>query len=710
MDDEFDDNWITSDILDAIDQQETQFVNTQQVPQPITISTQAYPQPPVTTAATNRPVLIVTNGQSNRQYQQYDQTEQLIDNLRFTEDRLRLKLAQEENAREAMHRDLEQARSELRSMEAVLEGLRFHVQSLKKTKNDGMSSSAGGGVGSSTITSPSGGKKSIFPSEPGFSDPIYSKRNTRSRATTPSPAPSMSQRLERKRTAETMVMEKASIASPPSPLLSSSSSTATITTAQTTTKKEAKPSVPVAPLVPTVTQSDHKTTEYNEFVRRLLGSEYNQLQMEQHGCICKFPNMWSTGLINDLCKRFISHFNPPRYNDQKLALLAGDIYNCITRSKNVDLDITIQQLMSIFGHILAICIKDEMFDVISKTVEMIHLLTFSNEAVEYLLREFKRVENDSILWNLSTCFDLFDILIPENESQLAQHIPTDISSMTIKELDEFCKMYQITATKLDMLIKYEASCKFSHSSIHHILDIFMRLSIVDLSAPQSLYFLLRQPFFFKLLSVNAPMMMTIKALNLLTELALCDDVTKMMMKIDLNQENPISIVSALVSLLPMRQPSQAPEDIKLWYLLRTKTIDVLKLIVESTSILESLLREACNEISTPVQQMMYDECARLKHINEPPFPAITFDMSETLIHNSLELIHSVLKQHGTIERFSYEECKTTKTRLEFAKACISALHGGHPSILNEITSIEDLLKIKHYAIQQGSDMNTMTTK
>ncbi|KAI7857150.1 hypothetical protein BDC45DRAFT_42430 [Circinella umbellata] len=74
MGDEFDDDWFDNEVLDAIDQQESQYINTQQVPLPITISTQAnninFQQ-----STTQQPVLLVNNGQYDRQQQHYDQVQ-----------------------------------------------------------------------------------------------------------------------------------------------------------------------------------------------------------------------------------------------------------------------------------------------------------------------------------------------------------------------------------------------------------------------------------------------------------------------------------------------------------------------------------------------------------------------------------------------------------------------------------------------------------
>ena len=75
MDDEFDDDWFDNEVLDAIDQQESQYISTQQAPRPITISTQAnnihFQQ-----STTQQPVLLVNNGQYDRQQQQQQQQQQ----------------------------------------------------------------------------------------------------------------------------------------------------------------------------------------------------------------------------------------------------------------------------------------------------------------------------------------------------------------------------------------------------------------------------------------------------------------------------------------------------------------------------------------------------------------------------------------------------------------------------------------------------------
>ena len=91
--------------------------------------------------------------------------------MKFTVDRLQSKLAQEENAREVLHNELEQARSEYRTLQSVNEGVQFELMSLRRFRHDnntgggpiGGSEAVGGpsdhGAGSTRALSPSGKSK-----------------------------------------------------------------------------------------------------------------------------------------------------------------------------------------------------------------------------------------------------------------------------------------------------------------------------------------------------------------------------------------------------------------------------------------------------------------------------------------------------------------------------------------------------------------------
>ena len=84
--------------------------------------------------------------------------------MKFTVDRLQSKLAQEENAREVLHNELEQARSEYRTLQSVSEGVQFELMSLRRVRYDnnsmnGIGSSSDHGVGTNRALSPSSKSK-----------------------------------------------------------------------------------------------------------------------------------------------------------------------------------------------------------------------------------------------------------------------------------------------------------------------------------------------------------------------------------------------------------------------------------------------------------------------------------------------------------------------------------------------------------------------
>ncbi|KAI8141675.1 hypothetical protein BJV82DRAFT_714885 [Fennellomyces sp. T-0311] len=669
MEDDYDDNWITDDVLDVIDQLETQYVGSQQVPLSTTVSNYNHLALPSTA-----PGLVVdqpTADIPNRHHQYNQQTEHTIDELRFNEDRLKLRLAQEETARESMQRDLEQIRSELRFKDHELEGLKFELRFLKAKAK---STDAGTPATPSTASTATTARRSVFPDGAGFSDPLYNKRNAhvRSRSTTPSPGPSIQQRVERKRNVEAMAMDS-------------------------TPKKLVKPEVP-----------DTNKTRHAQFLRRLLGSEYRQLQIEKQDDINENPKTWPSPLITKLSEQFSRRLVPSQKN-KRLAILGADFADCIIRSNPPNLNITIQQLMNLLGHLLTISIKDKLFEVVSKAIETINMLSSSyDEARRYLWHEFQRVEEDSMLYKMVACLELFDILPAENEPHL-HHIPY-VPGMTIRELTTFCRLYKLTPTELDILIKREASDKFSHTCILHILNTYIHLIEIDVSMQHSLHFLLKKGSFLKLLSTNAPIPIVINAIDLLSKLV-CDDRIAFLSKVAVDRTSIISPVSMLTSLLHMRQPSEAPNDIENWFIMRIKAVETLISIIDDPATSNTMIQQACAKLSTPLQQMCYDECVRLEHINHPPYTPIRFDRSEQLINISLDLIYSVLQCCGMSHLVEQEMFTTSMKRMEHMQMVIREIWGHDHAAGEKIRDIEKLLKTLYQGtMQSDSDFNTMGTK
>ncbi|KAI7857149.1 hypothetical protein BDC45DRAFT_555190 [Circinella umbellata] len=284
--------------------------------------------------------------------------------------------------------------------------------------------------------------------------------------------------------------------------------------------------------------------------------------------------------------------------------------------------------------------------------------------------------------------------------------------MSTKDLNYLFITYKVSSKKLESLIQRVLLYKTSHISTIRILDIYLQLiEMTNGSISQSFQFLLKQPAFFNLLSTNCPLNIIIKTLNLLKELVKCDDITKFLSTIKTNQENTVSTISELSNLLLMQQPSSDPDDIEHWFRLRREVVYILQKVFNSTSISELLLQQTCVKVLTPLQVMMYNECARLKDLDQKPFPAKRSEMIEESINACLELIYSILKCYGNTQRLNDDQYTTLVHRIEFARNTYDTNTIRSSSIkYNEISKIMDLLKLMHGGIQHGSDNNTMGTK
>ncbi|KAI8371782.1 uncharacterized protein BYT42DRAFT_81713 [Radiomyces spectabilis] len=366
-DDLLDDNFLTSDFLDALERQESQFYSTQQgaTTRVGEASMSAAPRiapvimrdPNVVEATSNARVWDSTSREDIES--QLKEKTQVIDNLRFAVDQLRSKVIHDETLRDNALRELERFRTELNFKSHELDSARreLHALKVKHARTEEPTPSYDNARQSNTNSR----KRSTFPDTMAF---IPSKRANYRRAT---PAPSTSPM--------SVALESISSAAP------------TITSPQ----KEPTP-VLIPPLqektVPHPTKNQGKI-----LLKHLLRKVYEEWCREQHQ---PFDHHFyeSPTLTSELCTKLAHKLMPAEYvteGHRKLAMLASDLVQCMAMVSYKDVAIVIQQMMSILGLCISISRKEKLINVFRQAVNIIHTLTSSyKESSQYLLSDLHR--------------------------------------------------------------------------------------------------------------------------------------------------------------------------------------------------------------------------------------------------------------------------------------------------------------------------------
>lgn len=118
------------------------------------------------------------------------------------------------------------------------------------------------------------------------------------------------------------------------------------------------------------------------------------MERENHAMIKSFDTHWSPSTITFLSSRFARRFIPDQSRrdvSSKLTVLAADISSCIAQHDPFNLQSVIQQLFGVLALYFSICVNDKTLDVLAQTIYTIHrLVSFYNEAIQYMLRDLQR--------------------------------------------------------------------------------------------------------------------------------------------------------------------------------------------------------------------------------------------------------------------------------------------------------------------------------
>ncbi|KAJ8658904.1 hypothetical protein O0I10_005286, partial [Lichtheimia ornata] len=614
----FDDN-----VFDAIDKQESIYLSTQQPPDPVHVQEErpnevptievTYRDPPQRTTDT-----LPTTGYSLRAddtaglqwqsslgqvessgLQEHQQRE--IEGLRFTVERLQLRLKEDQLINENLSRELTVLRSDKQFMEQELLSARLELQAKGREKDK---------------------RSSTFPSGSGFSLPSSRRRSNlppRQRSVTPSssrattPAPVIPQRSDRKRPAPQ---------EPESPR-STSSSSFPINTSNVDVEVD---------------------RERYQFLRRLLSQEFVDMERENHAMIKSFDTHWSPSTITFLSSRFARRFIPDQSRrdvSSKLTVLATDISSCIAQHDPFNLQSVIQQLFGVLALYFSICVNDKTLDVLAQTIYTIHrLVSFYNEAIQYMLRDLQRAGQQAIYMKLIQCVD--DFLQTLNMDAKQQRIPTDtlpdLTTVSYQDIKTWCAANRVDPCVLQSVSKPTVSRDTGEKAIIHIIDIYHHAFYYG-SDIQSFHFLLREPSFLKLISPTTPLPILSRALDLLIRFTQDEDLSVFFTRTRLPNNEMWSVSDRLMGVINM---SLRYESLyKEWYTVRIKSITLLK---DTFATLSKSAREewAHPDLLVQIGQTIFNDVWAIMDVGKPPYRPIPLDLSGRFIHVGLHLLNDML--------------------------------------------------------------------
>ncbi|KAI9312886.1 hypothetical protein BX666DRAFT_1982885 [Dichotomocladium elegans] len=660
-----DDDLFTDQVLDALDQQESIFVSTQQHPPPVHF--------PATTADVS---LTNGNGLDRRTpLDQHDASERNraeIDALRFTVERLQLLRAQDAREQEDRTRELEHARTQMKFMEQEMESLKREMRAKEKQK------------------------ASMFPIE-AFSVPVLRRAAaSRTRSVTPGPrtaqnphppSPRLLQQQQRKRT----LSDDKDVQPQPQP--------------QPQQQQDLPPRLDK--------DAQNVDTSRYQFLRRILSQEFKESQLETYGAIKDADLKWPQHSITMLSKRFANRFIPgkdPQSNTgRKLSTLAGDISACISHPTNFSIEAVIQQLMSILSLCLKECISEKVQDVAAQTIYTIHhLVSYYPEAVQFMLREMERVGEAAMYWNvIRTTRDFLDIHATEKARRRHANVdvPPDLQKAGYNNIKMWCMMNRIEPSELVTMTKPINTQFTSEETLLQIIDIYCQVIDTSRDIPSSL-FLLRQQALFDVLRTDLPSRVLLKSLDLLVRFSVeADAVAAFCIKRDVGGREMVSLIDRLMNIIQMGIPNESHQ--KEWYAVRTKAIILLNDTYKASP--TAVRQEYVNpENLTILQQAVFQEAWWVDDMDLPPRPTIPLDLSENFIYAGLCLLNGVLSNYYSLDTNSHLFSALRATCAMVSKIIVKEWPSS-TCINTETMRLFRILKAMTSTIPVGSEITSLNT-
>ncbi|KAF7725818.1 hypothetical protein EC973_009241 [Apophysomyces ossiformis] len=650
IDDFLDNDFFTPGVVEALDQQESQYLSSQRQAQ---FTDPAAPSPSITHDSPTEPslappVVIRDQGQDppwerlaweppRSAAGSQSMEEQQIASLRHTMERFQMELSQEKTTKIDALRETERLRIELSLKNQEIESLQLQLKDALKAKRR-----------STPPFSPRAQTASIpdpAPYVPPIQSPFPPSQERSSQARNPftqldpskhfafpditstgfptrkTPAPV---RPREKRGRE----EERSIRKPP--------------------KEVSAKSIQARKPLSNLSAKDAETAT---FLRRVFGKMFFTVIDKDASLDEINAKLLSRDVLSHLSRKLARQLMPaPQTADtcKKIAMLESDFVKCLEQSPNTHINSIIHQILDTIGLSFTIYREQEMVSVLRDNIQIIRTLAeFYGNVPIYLLQQFRRVEEISLLWNLVASLSLFPVLNADEDLDKLPLAEMDFSKISYQELVRFLRTYKIDPARLHAAINRKIPYADSVHAVNQILDIIiqvLRSASSDKNALESCVKILDHEGFLHLFSSEIPLAILSKAIMVLNHLLDSDScITRFVAKNNCG----FSILHDIQKLMMAKDETAALTDPE-WYRTRIMLLTLYNEVITSNSTQVDVIQDVFIQLFPAMLQMVNAECRKIRDSDKPPYIAIPAQSARTVVVDCLGHILNTLNIYPQI--------------------------------------------------------------
>ncbi|KAG0164007.1 hypothetical protein DFQ30_010645 [Apophysomyces sp. BC1015] len=517
LDDFLDNDFFTPGIVEALDQKESQYLSTQRFPQAIGAAPSASTSRDVPVQRSLAPPVVIRDREQDPQWNRldwetpqlsvgtYNTEEQQITSLHHTIERFQMELSQEKTTKLVALREQERLRIEASLKDQEIESLQFQLKGALKAKQRSAHFSPRAQTPSTSDKAP-----------PTISQTSHVAAKDTSIQTQPSS-------MQSARSKPNLVLAGFDTRKPTMP----------VRPREKRSREEGRTSrKPTSEDLPRPVQQKKRQTKLSKkdaeiagLLRRLFGKMYSSVIDKDASLEQVNLKLLTRDVLGNLSRRFARQLMPPPQTAdtrEKIAILESDLVKCLEQSPTIDIKSTIQQILDTLGLSFAIYREQGMTFPLLDSINTIRMLAeFYGHGVVYLLQQFRRVEEMSVLWNLTDSLALFPVSNTDKDLDKLPLTEMDPSKLSYQELIRFMRMYNIDPDRLRAAIHRKIPYAEAVHAVNQILDVLIRALISassDKGTLESCVTILNHKGFLDLFSIGIPPEILSKATMILSHL------------------------------------------------------------------------------------------------------------------------------------------------------------------------------------------------
>ncbi|KAL1933305.1 hypothetical protein VTP01DRAFT_7395 [Rhizomucor pusillus] len=597
-------------------------------------------------------------------------------------ERLQLQISQDQEEKKSALKELERYRAELQFKTQELESTKLALNMLKAKQAQSNANSKSNITSQATVSSR---KKSFFPSSASFSKPV-------------SRIPS--------RRENTMEVES------PVPEVHSEPKLETVQGSASATKKRKRESSHSEPTAPSkqvkINDNDDENVKKDKEVLyssidyrtkllwSMLAFDYNESQIQNHGVVKDLTYTWSQDrtatIYNFLAERLLLDNTANKTPNSRLVPLVSNIETILTRNEKLfDLENTVEKLIQLLGIYIDISTSEQKVSNVFDALQILSTLSDTyQEANEFMLYDLILGGELSVLGKLANCLEIFKQLKRRNhtEEQMEASQAREVSSKSFRDMLVFCKKHKISAK--DALQISEESDQSQVDLVLFILNIYINvIRNADMESTERFQFILQRKSFIKLLSEQAPFSIISKALDIMI-LLVEGPIRSYFCGVKNAKVDDSSAFHNVVALLSLPLPNARLEDE--WYNVRIKALTLMETILQF-GYPDGVLQESFKEVALLLVALMNKECiAMSKRSNEISRQVPRKKSFEFLVHGAdlmcgiLNTYPSVYQTHCKKESFMHRVVRIFRV----ARENFGIHHGTVTKLGKLVTSLQSM--------------------